>query len=206
MIKLALLVMIAVAMATLVYAIAVHAEAGRAPSAQEALPQLKVGDVASDFSYTIPDSARTGKLSDLKDKKNVLLAFYPKAFTPGCTSQLCGYRDDFAQFKSSNTDVIAISLDAQQKSDAFRTDKKMPFAVLGDPEGKVVSAYGIPRMSVLGFEAAKRSVVLIDKKGIVRYIKIDYNITSDKAPLYDEIAKVSGTPMTPEAKPAATAE
>ncbi len=151
---------------------------------------VAVGATAPDFSYPKPDSTETATLSSSRGKKNVLLAFYPKAFTPGCTSQLCGYRDDVARFTDTGTEVIAISLDAQKDSDAFRKEHRLPFAVLGDAEGKVVNLYGIPTTEKMGTKIAQRSVVLIDKEGVVRYVEVGYDITADKDALYSEIAKL----------------
>lgn len=156
---------------------------------------LKVGDPAPDFSFPKPDrpegSNETIKLSDLKGKKNVLVAFYPKAFTSGCTTQMCGYRDDIATFRDHDTEIVAVSLDEQPESDKFRKEHGMPFAVLGDHEGAVVKAYGIPLLDMGGKTLAKRSVVLVDKEGVVRYIDTDYDIAKDKEPLYAQVAQLS---------------
>jgi peroxiredoxin Q/BCP len=156
--------------------------------------KLKVGDKAPDFALPKAEGAAEDapkRLTDFKGKQNVLLAFYPKADTPGCTKQLCGYRDDFNQFKSQDTTVIAISTDKQAASDAFKTKFEMPFTVLGDAEKKIVKAYGIPTMIGLGL--AQRSVVLIDKEGVIRFIDLKYDINKDKTVVYEQIAKLNET-------------
>ena len=164
---------------------------------KEPQKELKIGDTAPDFAWPKPDraegSTETVHLSDLKGKQNVLIAFYPKAFTPGCTKELCGYRDDFSKFKAADTEIVAVSVDQQAESDRFREEKKMPFAVLGDPEHKVIDAYGIPLKDFSGNTYAQRSVVLVDRDGKVRYINMNYEIGKDEKPLFEAMQKLSGS-------------
>jgi peroxiredoxin Q/BCP len=176
------------------FAIAFVAVAAEAP-AEDASTKVKVGDTAPDFEIFAATGGQQAadapkKLSDLKGEKNVLLAFYPKADTPGCTKQLCGYRDDIEKFKSASTEVIAISVDHQTDSDAFKDKFSLPFPVLGDPEKKVIEAYGVPLREFQGNQFAERSVFLVDKEGIVRYIDMKYDLTKDKTSLYDAIVKL----------------
>jgi peroxiredoxin Q/BCP len=161
---------------------------GLAAYAEDA--KLKVGDAAPDF--TIPAGVAKDqigdakKLSDLKGK-NVVLAFYPKAFTPGCTNQMCGYRDDFASFKDNNTVVLAISVDEQAESDRFKTEKQLPFAVVGDPKHEIIGKYGVEILKKGEFEYAKRTTFLIDKDGKLAYIDWDYDWAKGKEPLVKAI-------------------
>lgn len=198
--------LLAIGFAAMLYAYASNATETNPSPAPPVL--VRPGDPAPDFSYSDPEADPaapvTRKLSEWKGKKNVLIAFYPKASTPGCTAQLCGYRDDIARFRDSDTHVIAISLDVQEKSNAFRKAQQLPFPVIGDPAGDIVSAYGIPTMGLMGFQAAKRSVVLIDKQGTVRYVNAAYNINSDKDLLYAEIAKLARTDQEGNAAPQAS--
>ncbi|GMU92588.1 MAG: hypothetical protein AMXMBFR4_16460 [Candidatus Hydrogenedentota bacterium] len=152
--------------------------------------KVRVGDKAPDFE--LPSTVDAGddaprKLSDLRGKKHVVLAFYPKADTPGCTKQLCGYRDDFETLKSANTEVVAISVDQQIDSDKFKEKFSLPFPVVGDPQHKIIEAYGIPMKDVAGNKFAQRAVILIDKEGTIRHIDLQYDIANDKAPLYERI-------------------
>src|SRR5262249_53129880 len=150
------------------------------------------GDVAPDFDVPeqkgMTDAPK--KLSDMKGKKNVLVAFYPQAFTPGCTTQMCGYRDDIQTFKNENTEVIAISDDQQIDSDKLKEEKKLPFSVVGDPQHKIIEAYGVPLKDYKDKKFAQRSVFLVDKEGKIRYIDIDYKVAEDKNPLYEQIKQV----------------
>lgn len=162
-------------------------------SAAEDQP-LSVGDAAPDF--TIPEGASTDqigdakKLSDLKGK-NVVLAFYPKAFTSGCTTQMCGYRDDFSSFESNDTVVLAISIDEQAESNRFKDEHKLPFPVLGDPKHEIIRAYGVELMKRGDLEYAKRQTFLIDKSGKIAYIDREYNVLTGKEPLMAAIKKAN---------------
>ncbi len=161
--------------------------------------ELKVGDKAPDFNLPKPKSEegshtasdRPKKLSDFKGKQNVLIAFYPKADTPGCTKQLCGYRDEFETFKSADTEVVAVSVDEQQESDQFKKKFSMPFTVLGDPNHEIIDAYGVPLIKRGEAGYAQRSVYLVDKEGIVRYIDLQYSIDEDKEPLFKAMAELN---------------
>jgi peroxiredoxin Q/BCP len=157
--------------------------------------KLKVGDAAPDFDVPeqkgVPDAPK--KLSDLKGKKNALIAFYPKADTPGCTKQLCGYRDDVQKFRSANTDVIAVSVDQQMDSEKFQDKFKLPFPLVGDPQHKIIEAYGVPLKDYSGNKFAQRSVFLVDKEGKLRYIDIDYKVVEDKDALYEQMKALEGS-------------
>ena len=157
--------------------------------ASDSSSTLKVGDAAPDFSIPAQknDAAAPKKLSELRGKMNVLVAFYPKADTPGCTKQMCSYRDDTAKFQSANTQVLAVSIDQQMDSDKFQEKNKLPFPVVGDPQHKIIGAYGVPMKDVDGNKFAQRSVFLVDKEGKVRYIDIDYKIAEDGAALYKQM-------------------
>jgi peroxiredoxin Q/BCP len=168
------------------------AAAEESESKEEAV--LKIGDKAPDFALPKSDGSEVAgtekkpeKLSDFKGEKNVLIAFYPKADTPGCTKQLCGYRDDIQKLQGADTEVIAVSTDEQKDSDDFREKFTMPFTVLGNPDHGIVEDYGVPLMERGENHYAQRSVFLVDKAGIVRYIDLDYNIADDKEPLYAAI-------------------
>jgi peroxiredoxin len=153
---------------------------------------LRVGDVAPDFTIAEAGKDDPGapslKLSDFKGKKNVLVAFYPKAFTPGCTAEMCGFRDDISRFQDAETEVVAVSVDEQAESDRFKKEKGLQFHVVGDPEKKIIDAYKVPLMDIPEKGSlAKRSVFLIDKKGVVRYIDPAYDVRAGKNPLYRAI-------------------
>jgi peroxiredoxin Q/BCP len=103
-------------------------------------------------------------LSDYRGKK-VVLAFYPGDFTPGCTRQMCSYRDNFDDFEGADAVVLGISPQDVDSHERWIEAKQLPFPLLADTEHAVIAAYGVG-MPILG---VRRSVFLIDGAGIVRY-------------------------------------
>ena len=103
--------------------------------------KLKEGDVAPKFSVATNGG---GKIS-LADYlgKNVILYFYPRDDTPGCTKEACAFRDEFAQFKKRGAVVLGVSPDSVKSHDKFVEKFKLPFALLADDDKKIVQAYGV---------------------------------------------------------------
>ncbi len=100
------------------------------------MTKLKEGDKAPDFA--VPDA--TGKTVRLKDQrgKKVVLYFYPKDDTPGCTKEACSFRDSFAKFKKHGIEVLGVSLDSEKSHQKFATKYGLPFRLLADNEkGKI---------------------------------------------------------------------
>ena len=154
---------------------------------------LKVGDTAPDFVIKKAEGdEKEVKLSDYKGEKNVVLAFYPKAFTSGCTKQLCGYRDNFGRFQNGATEIIAISGDEQADSDKFKKEYEMPFTVLGDPDHVVIDKYGVPMKDFGGNLYAQRSIFVVDKEGVIQLVDMEYDIMNDEKPLMSKIEELSG--------------
>lgn len=174
------------------FALSVGAETRVAEPLKKEVVALKTGDTAPDISIPAEKADDPAiKLSSFQGKKSVLIAFYPKVFTPGCTKQMCGYRDDFATLEKEGLEIIAISLDKQTESDRFKAEHKLPFRVVGDPEGIIVDAFGVPRIDKGDFAIAQRSVFLVDKTGVLKYVDLEYKVDEDKAPLYDAITEAA---------------
>lgn len=108
---------------------------------QESAGTLKIGDPAPEFEL-ISDQGQTVRPSDLRGKR-VLLYFYPKDDTPGCTAQSCGFRDAHADLQSKNVFVLGISPDGVKSHQRFRAKYGLPFTLLADPKGRVARAYGV---------------------------------------------------------------
>ncbi|VXD21744.1 Alkyl hydroperoxide reductase/ Thiol specific antioxidant/ Malallergen [Planktothrix serta PCC 8927] len=127
---------------------------------------VKVGDIAPDFTLT----SQTGESVSLKDfqgKKSVVLYFYPKDDTPGCTAEACAFRDSYQVFKDAGAEVIGISSDTAQSHQQFATKYNLPFILLSDTGNKVRQLYGVPAtMWVL----PGRVTYIIDQDGIVRHL------------------------------------
>ncbi len=148
---------------------------------------IKVGDLAPDVALHDTGLEAVTRLSDLRGKKNVVLAFYPKAFTPHCTQQMCGYRDAIQAFRDADTELISVSLDTPEKSRAFKEKYNLNFAVIGDTNRAIVNAFGVPVLNLLFARMAKRSVFLIDKEGAVRYVNRSYNVGRDAETLLEHV-------------------
>lgn len=125
---------------------------------------LKVGDKAPDF--TLPDTQGIPvTLSRLLEKGPVILAFYPKAFTPGCTQQNQNFRDHIGEVEAKGAQVVGISVDSVETQRKFKEQYKLPFPLLSDEGGKVAAQYS-GTMPLVGF--AKRANVVIGQDGLVK--------------------------------------
>jgi peroxiredoxin Q/BCP len=127
---------------------------------------IRVGDPAPDFALEAPDG-RTVRLSDYRDKKNVVLFFYPKDDTRGCTVEACTFRDSHAAFIDAGAEVIGISADDGDSHRRFADRHHLPMLLLSDPAGEVRSRYGV--RTTLGILPG-RVTFLIDRQGIVRHV------------------------------------
>lgn len=126
----------------------------------------KVGDAAPDFSI----AASNGKTVHLKDyvgKGNIILYFYPKDDTPGCTKEACGIRDTFEEFKGLNATVFGVSFDSVESHKKFIEKYKLPFILLADTDKKVAKTYGVAGDSS---PVASRVTFVIDKSGKITFV------------------------------------
>jgi thioredoxin-dependent peroxiredoxin len=119
-------------------------------------------------NFTLPD--QDGKLHTLKDSlgKWVVLYFYPKDDTPGCTVEACSFRDHFPKFKKSQADIFGVSVDAVKKHAKFVAKYELPFTLLSDEEKEVVALYGVwGKKKFMGreYEGIFRTSFLIDPQG-----------------------------------------
>jgi thioredoxin-dependent peroxiredoxin len=131
---------------------------------------IKEGNKAPDFSAT-DQSGKKIKLSSFRGKKNVVLYFYPKDMTPGCTTEACDFRDQFKKFKS--TEILGVSIDSPERHQKFIEKYDLPFTLISDVDQKVVNKYGVWQEKKLygrTFMGIVRSTVIIDKSGVVRKI------------------------------------
>ncbi len=126
---------------------------------------IKTGDQAPDF--TLPSSEGPVRLSDFRDQKPVVVYFYPKDDTPGCTKESCTFRDHYEDFKQAGAEVIGISSDPVESHRSFASKYRLPFKLLSDEGGRVRKLYGVK--STLGLLPG-RVTFIIDKKGIIRHV------------------------------------
>ena len=110
------------------------------------------------------------KLSDLKDKKNVVVYFYPKDFTPGCTTEAAEFSRDYAKFADAGIEIVGISPDSEESHDKFRAKMGMPYPLVADTTKEVAKEYGVfGKKNFMGreFMGVMRTTFLIDKSGKV---------------------------------------
>jgi thioredoxin-dependent peroxiredoxin len=127
---------------------------------------VQVGSPAPRFRLAKSDGTLVS-LTDFLGKTNLVVYFYPKDFTRGCTAEACGFRDAYEEFKSVGAEVIGTSSDGRESHEAFATEHKLPFILLSDPDQAARKAYGVKKS--LGLFPGRVSFV-IDKKGIIRHI------------------------------------
>jgi peroxiredoxin Q/BCP len=126
---------------------------------------LASGTKAPDFTLNDQDG-KPVSLSDFRGKQNVVVYFYPKDDTPGCTKESCAFRDQFTAFSDVGTVVIGISSDSESSHKAFAEKYRLPFALLSDKGGRVRSAFGVPATFGL---LPGRVTYVIDKQGVIRH-------------------------------------
>jgi thioredoxin-dependent peroxiredoxin len=127
---------------------------------------LKPGDAAPEFDLPSQGGERV-RLSDFRGTRNVVLFFYPKDDTPGCTKEACTFRDSYAEFLSRDTVVLGVSSDSAQSHTQFASKYALPFPLLSDSGGNTRRAYGVSR--TLGIMPG-RATFVIDKQGSVKAV------------------------------------
>jgi thioredoxin-dependent peroxiredoxin len=132
---------------------------------------LPIGQVAPDFNL-VTDDGSTLKLSSLRGKK-VVLYFYPKDQTPGCTTQACDFRDSFNRIKSKGAVVLGVSADSVDSHRRFKEKQSLNFTLVSDPEKKALQTYGVwQEKSLYGrkFLGIVRTTYVIDEKGRIAHV------------------------------------
>ncbi len=120
--------------------------------------------MAPDFALAA-SNGETVKLSDFAGKKSVVLFFYPKDDSPGCTVEACNFRDSYDAFAEAGAEVIGISSDTVESHQSFGAKNRLQMTLLSDPDGRVRTSYDIrPTLGIL----PGRATLVIDKSGIVR--------------------------------------
>lgn len=140
---------------------------------------IKVGQMAPDFE-TIDDKGTKVRLSDLRGKR-VVLYFYPKDDTAGCTRQACGFRDNYSQIMQQNAVVLGVSPDGLESHQAFRDKNELPFPLLVDESKQICESYGVwqerERPTGERFMGVARSHFVIDENGKV--IDVQYSVSPE---------------------------
>lgn len=129
---------------------------------------LKIGDKAPNFS-ALDQNGKQHSLSDYKGKKLVVF-FYPKASTPGCTAEACDLRDNFERFKANNYEILGVSADSAKRQANFIEKNELPFPLLADEDKSVIEAFGVwgpKKFMGKEYEGIHRTTFVIDENGVL---------------------------------------
>lgn len=127
---------------------------------------LKIGDKAPGFESK-DQYGKTIKLSDFKGKK-VVLFFYPKASTPGCTAEACNLRDNYQSFQAKGYEIIGVSADSEKRQLNFSSKQELPYSLLADEDKEVIMAYGVwgpKKFMGKEYDGIHRTTFVIDEEG-----------------------------------------
>ena len=137
---------------------------------------LQIGDTAPDFSLKTTTGA-TFRLADQRGQRAIVLYFYPKDDTPGCTAEACSFRDQYQDFQDLGAEVVGVSSDSEASHQKFTEKHRLPFPLLADTSGQVRKLYEVPR-ALLGILPGRVTFV-IDQQGTIRYIFNSLNRAAD---------------------------
>lgn len=132
---------------------------------------LEAGDKAPEFLVKDQDG-NTVKLSDFKGKKLVLF-FYPKASTPGCTAEACNLRDNWERFQEKGYAILGVSADTQKRQSNFKNKYEFPFPLLADEDREVIQAYGVwgpKKFMGKEYDGIHRTTFIIDEDGKIEEV------------------------------------
>jgi peroxiredoxin Q/BCP len=130
------------------------------------MPAITNGTLAPDFE--LPDQhSNLVRLSQYRGKSAVVVYFYPKDDTTGCTIEACRFRDDFEKFRATGAEIIGISDDSSESHNRFASKYKLPFTLLSDKGGRVRKLYGVKKTFGV---IPGRVTFVIDRAGIVRHV------------------------------------
>ncbi len=133
--------------------------------------KLKVGDTAPQFSVKDQDG-NIVNLTDFQGKK-VVLFFYPKASTPGCTAEVCNLRDNWEQFQEKGYQILGVSADTEKRQSNFKNKYELPFPLLADEDKELIEAYGVwgpKKFMGKEYDGIHRTTFVIDENGLIEDI------------------------------------
>lgn len=156
------------------------------------MPRLAVGDTAPDFTLTDATGTEV-RLADLRDKadRGVVVYFYPRASTPGCTKEACDFRDSLAAWRASGYEVVGVSPDSQAALTRFAEKESLPFPLLSDPDHAVMEAWGAwgeKKNYGRVVTGVIRSTVVVDAEGTVTLASYNVKATGHVERLRTQLA------------------
>lgn len=158
---------------------------------QASADQVAVGDPAPEFE--LPD--QDGQLHSLEDYRDrwVVLYFYPKDETPGCTTQACEFRDNIFAFREMDAQILGVSLDDVESHKNFAENYSLPFPLLADTQGTAADAYGV-KTRFAGMTVAKRQTFIIDPQGVVAKHYVDVSPSTHSLEVLADLKALSAAP------------
>ncbi len=173
------ILLLIIAVAALVFLISKQSQAANVP---------KSGDIAPAFRLT-DQNGEIKKLSDFSGQW-VVLYFYPKDDTPGCTKEACAFRDDLASLEKLGAKVVGISVDDSDSHAKFAAKYHLPFPLLADEDGKVAESYGA-LANLFVVKIAKRYTFLIDPKGKISKVYLSVDTSRHSQEIVDDLKNLS---------------
>jgi peroxiredoxin Q/BCP len=128
---------------------------------------VAIGEKAPDFEAPCGDG-RHLRLRDFRGRRHVVLYFFPKDFTPGCTKEACSFRDHRAEVANLDAEIVGVSLDTVDKHASFADKYKLPYPLVSDRDGRIAQKFGVARLG--GWLPTKRVTFVIDKQGVVQNV------------------------------------
>ena len=150
--------------------------------------ELAPGSTAPAFT-ALNEKGKLVSLADYAGKSLVVLYFYPKDETPGCTAEACSLRDGFVDIQKTGAIILGVSADDVKSHAAFQEHHQLPFQLLADPEAKIIEAYGV-KMPLPLVKMAKRVTFIIDQKGIIRDIFRDVKPATHNLQVLEALKKI----------------
>ena len=152
---------------------------------------LRTGNPAPDFTARLDDGTEF-TLSSYRGKKHVVLYFYPKDFTPGCTAEACSFRDNYGRISAYDAIIVGVSADSSDSHTSFKEKHELPFPLASDPDGKLRDLYDakgwIPWMP-------PRVTYVIDKEGVIRAaVRHDFRVTAHVPEVVEALEKLATAP------------
>jgi len=173
------ILLLILAIVALVFLISKQSEAANTP---------KPGDTAPDFRL-VDQNGTIRSLSDFSGQW-VVLYFYPKDDTPGCTKEACSFRDDLTTLEKLGAKVVGVSVDDSDSHSKFASKYHLPFPLLADADGKVAESYGA-LTNLLLLKIAKRYTFLIDPKGKIAKVYLSVDTSRHSQEIVDDLKKLS---------------
>ena len=125
------------------------------------------GERAPEFEGTLAGGKQL-RLRDFRGRRHIILYFFPKDFTPGCTREACSFRDRRAEVAGLDAEIVGVSLDTPEKHASFAEKYQLPYPLVSDRSGAIASAFGVARLG--GWLPTKRVTFVIDKQGVVQHV------------------------------------